>query len=452
MPRFRGKRALLFLMGFFSSVYLMSNLSLFTQVSFQSRMRREILAKTKHHIDKLVTLTPLQCYAAHVQYHSTEFKCDKLFKQDVRETTRSREYLERNNFKFPAFPESVFIKVTKDCGAFKKVLGYKRQYSNIEIEFPLAFSILTHDGIEALERLLRVIYAPQNFYCIHVDRKASPLFFDAVQTLTDCFPNVFIASRLEDLIYAHFSRLRADLNCMEELLIKDRKWKYLLNFASTEIPLKTNLEIVNFLKKCNGSNDIREVYRRRRLERFVFRYSVSEGTLVKTDQHLPPPPHNLTITKGLAYGAFSRHFLEFALTNQIARDFLLWTMDTHSPDEHYWATLNNLYHNPFLHSPGGFTEHPDKKRFISRFVIWNGKEQRYTCHGRYRHNICVFGLGDLPSLKVARKLVANKFDLQYDPVTYACVEEIVRNRTVSGLVLLNHIHYICYIISSNCSL
>ena len=46
--------------------------------------------------------------------------------------------------------------------------------------FPLAFSILMYKDVFQVERLLRAIYMPQNYYCIHVKQSdqlqtASPM-------------------------------------------------------------------------------------------------------------------------------------------------------------------------------------------------------------------------------------------------------------------------------------
>ena len=87
-----------------------------------------------------------------------------------------------------------------------------------ESKFPLAYSLVVHKDAGQVERLLRAIYRPQNSYCIHIDVKASTNFFLALQNLADCFPNVFISKKREDVIYTHFSRLQADLNCMDVLL------------------------------------------------------------------------------------------------------------------------------------------------------------------------------------------------------------------------------------------
>lgn len=64
-----------------------------------------------------------------------------------------------------------------------------------------------------------------------------------------------------------------------------------------------------------------------------------------------PPPHGLEIIKGSTYGTFSRAFVEFALHDKIAVDFLNWSRTIKSPDEYFWGTL---HHSKTINVPGGF--------------------------------------------------------------------------------------------------
>ena len=90
--------------------------------------------------------------------------------------------------------------------------------SKEEEEFPLAYSFVVHKDAGQVERLLRALYRPHNVYCIHVDKKSASVFYNALKDIASCLPNVFLASKREDVVYASYSRLQADLNCMEELL------------------------------------------------------------------------------------------------------------------------------------------------------------------------------------------------------------------------------------------
>jgi hypothetical protein len=170
-----------------------------------------------------------------------------------------------------------------------------------------------HENVEQFERLLRVIYRPQNFYCIHVDNNASSDVFEGVKSIVQCFDNVFLSSKREKVLYATFSRLQADLNCMQDLL-QYPSWKYLLNVANTELPLKTNSELVKILSIYRGYNDIEGRWKSRNLHRTEYVWQAINAApgndqqvphLRKTEEKKKPPPGNMEIVKGSAYGMFS---------------------------------------------------------------------------------------------------------------------------------------------------
>ena len=50
--------------------------------------------------------------------------------------------------------------------------------------------------------------------------------------------------------------LQQYINCMDDLLLISDKWKYVINLPSTEFPIKSNKQILKFLKILNGSNAI----------------------------------------------------------------------------------------------------------------------------------------------------------------------------------------------------
>ena len=105
------------------------------------------------------------------------------------------------------------------CEKFLKMRNYVTDsLSKEEEDFPLAYSFVAHKDAGQVERLLRAVYRPQNVYCIHVDKKSDSAFYDALNNVANCFPNVFLAKKRESVSYGTFSMLQAHLNCMEELL------------------------------------------------------------------------------------------------------------------------------------------------------------------------------------------------------------------------------------------
>ena len=207
-------------------------------------------------------------------------------------------------------------------------------------------------------RFLRSIYRPHNVYCVHVDVKSSVTFKQAVASIVDCFENVFVTDKLESVVYAGFTRLKAEINCMRDIL-DDAKypskklnpaWKYLLNMASSEFPLKTNYEMTRVLHMYNGTNEI-EILKNINRHRIEVSWKLHDGHLRPSNNSKSKAPHGYRVVKGLAYCVMSRAFVEHALTSQRAKDLLAWAEDTFSPDEWYWATLQfNTQFGP----PGGF--------------------------------------------------------------------------------------------------
>ena len=109
-------------------------------------------------------------------------------------------------------------------------------------------------------RLLRAIYRPHNVYCFHIDAKSSADFHKALTSMMTCFDNVHFATKLERIVYAGYSRLQADINCMSDHLKSTIKWRYLINTAAQAFPLRTNAEMVKILRLYNGANDIEGIY------------------------------------------------------------------------------------------------------------------------------------------------------------------------------------------------
>ncbi|XP_053459608.1 N-acetyllactosaminide beta-1,6-N-acetylglucosaminyl-transferase-like [Nycticebus coucang] len=219
--------------------------------------------------------------------------------------------------------------------------------SKDEVEFPLAYVMVIHKDFDTFERLFRAIYTPQNLYCVHMDEKASAAFTDAVGKLLSCFPNAFVASKRESVVYAGISRLQADLNCLQDLVASEVPWKYAINTCGQDFPLKTNREIVLYLKGFKGKNITPgglpppHINRRTKYVHLEQRYHFF-SFMLWTWMRKMPPPHSLTIYFGSAYVALTREFANFVLQDQRAIDLLEWSKDTYSPDEHFWVTLNNI--------------------------------------------------------------------------------------------------------------
>ena len=191
--------------------------------------------------------------AERYQKLTSKVNCAKIYGGDKPEIKKARHLQVRQPKKL--IPDEHYLHLTEDCDEFITRRGYLMSSLTAEEEaYPLAYSIVVYKDIEQVERLLRVLYRPQNFYCFHVDLSSPVAVHAAVAAIARCFPNVFVASRLVDVEWGTFSVLEAEFACMKDLLMKSGKWKYFINLTGQEWPLKTNWELVQVLKAVNGSN------------------------------------------------------------------------------------------------------------------------------------------------------------------------------------------------------
>ena len=139
------------------------------------------------------------------------------------------------------------------CDQYKRLRGYiTSPLSEEEEKFPIAYSLVIYKDLDWAERLLRAIYRPQNYYCVHLDQKVHRDIRKAFKSITACFENVFLASKTTNVGWGLFSVLEPELTCMNDLW-KFQKWRYLINLTGQEFPLKTNKELVKILKTYHGN-------------------------------------------------------------------------------------------------------------------------------------------------------------------------------------------------------
>ncbi|XP_029371614.1 beta-1,3-galactosyl-O-glycosyl-glycoprotein beta-1,6-N-acetylglucosaminyltransferase 4 [Echeneis naucrates] len=380
--------------------------------------------------DTQVALEDLQIFRKH------SINCSDIYELDPAEVGKSL-VLRRQQTKEDE--DETLTNLLSNCPSFIKSRSYHDVCaSEEERDFPLAYSLVVHKSAWMVERLLRALYSPSNIYCIHYDQKSSPQFIAAMEGLARCFPNVFIASKRESVYYASISRLKADLNCLSDLLRSEVKWKYVINLCGQDFPLKSNRELLSELKKLNGTNML-ETSRpsEQKKLRFTFHYELKDASFeykklpVKTEQQKSPPPHGIEVFIGNAYFVLSRDFVVHVDSSSVVRDFLAWSEDTYSPDEHFWATLVRL--------PGVPGEVPRSSPDITdlmsktRLVKWHYLEERLypPCTGQHVRSVCIFGAAELRWLLNYGHWFANKFDPKVDPITIQCLEEKLEEKRKS---------------------
>lgn len=236
-----------------------------------------------------------------------------------------------------------------DCSRIKQDLHFiTSSMSQEEDNYPLAYIITIHKEFDMFVKLLRAIYRPQNLYCIHVDKRSPEDYQRKVKSLSDCFDNIFLASKMEHVVYGGFSRLQADINCMKDLVNSAVAWKEVINLCGQDFPIKTNREIIWYIRNKWGGRNItpgtqQPLHMKYRTE-YSYKEEIKNGEaqIFRLNHRKTAPPLELTIYFGTAYYVLTRQFVQFVLEDARAIALLEWSRDTYSPDEHYWVTLNRL--------------------------------------------------------------------------------------------------------------
>ncbi|CAJ1068429.1 beta-1%2C3-galactosyl-O-glycosyl-glycoprotein beta-1,6-N-acetylglucosaminyltransferase-like [Xyrichtys novacula] len=339
-------------------------------------------------------------------------------------------------------PDEYYINATHDCWTFKTSRKYLTfPLSQEEEDFPLAYSLVVHHKVQNFERLLRAIYAPQNYYCVHVDKKSDPSVHSAIRAIVSCLPNVFLVSKAVSVVYSGWPRVQADLNCMSDLINVSTEWKYFINLCGQDFPLKTNLEMVRMLRSLGGGNSLEsERMPAEKKWRFSYSYKIADGKIQWSEELKKPPPHNFPILSGNAYIVVNRGYIHSVFEDPRIQDLIEWSKDTYSPDEFLWATIQRIPGVPGSTWPNQKYDMSDVNA-IARLVKWvwhEGSEGSLKavypeCQGNHVRSICVYGAGDLQWLLGNHHLFANKFDADRDPIAIYCMEKYLRRKALAEL-------------------
>lgn len=314
------------------------------------------------------------------------------------------------------------MKRVQNCSWLRDSFENNLYNSDLEREFPLAFTFVVHNSPGQFLRLLRLLYRPQNTYCIHPDVK-SP-YRQLFESVASCFNNVIIPSKLENVVWGYYTIMAAQMNCMKDLLLHRQrnldKWKYIINLCGKELPLVTNRQMVSKLMKLNGSSSILTTSNNN-IGRIKYKAKLNKnknGVWVDNKSPLKPPFDLNDYHKSSSYNAISYQFANFLVNNSTSKKIYEFFSNCSNPEEHYYATM---YMMPGV--PGGFSKDiPKENYFKVAKAFWYKKD----CAGKTVHSVCIVSAADL--MKVSRikdEFFFNKYFIDYDHTVMDCMEERV---------------------------
>lgn len=126
----------------------------------------------------------------------------------------------------------------------------------LDDQIKIAYLILVHRFPKQFKRLFKAIYDQENYYLIHLDKKAeSNTRADVEEFLAD-YPNAYILES-KNVVWGGYSMVQAELNGMKYLLDINATWDFFINLSGQDFPLKSQESIRDYLSQNRGNNFIK---------------------------------------------------------------------------------------------------------------------------------------------------------------------------------------------------
>ena len=352
-----------------------------------------------------------------------ERNCTKIFAGDQREVERvMRQNLSWTN----EVSDHKLLQMVGNCSWVREYLHDVMYTTKLEKSFPIAYTFVVYESPQQVLRLLKVLYRPTHYYCIHPDKKFS-LMVSFFSKLAACLDNVIIPLNVIEVAWGHYSLLEAQLSCLSDLvqwrekLPEERKWKYVINLCGKELPLVSTHATVSALLKLNGTSSI------------ITEPRLKKGIMKRLNNMTVP--NNITVYKSLTFVALSHQFILFLLTNPTAVELRFFFKGCRIPEEFFYATIYML---PGV--PGGYDPKLRMSYFDVAGCIWLHGHTT-PCNGKRVHWICIVSVGDMKlgagetsphGLAAgyggvrpgeATALFHNKYFMEFDHTVMDCMEE-----------------------------
>lgn len=215
------------------------------------------------------------------------------------------------------------------------------QIQDSSLQVRIAYFIMVHHKPDIFRAMFEKIYTRDQFYLIHIDRKAKEEVTEEIQVYLMHYPNVFILESM-NIVPGGFSMIQAELNAMEYLLNANKDWDYFINLSGEDYPLKSQNIIRKFLTINNGRNYIfyydQKFYRPdtlKRIQNHFTELTYKISSLIYKREFM----NGVIPYIGGKWFMFTRETCTFLVNNKRVMDFEDYYLHTFLPAESFFQTV-----------------------------------------------------------------------------------------------------------------
>lgn len=264
----------------------------------------------------------------------------------------------------------------------------------------IAYFILVHRLPGQFKRLFKAIYEPDNYYLIHIDRKASTELKEEICLFLKPFANVSIMQS-KNVVWGGYSMVQAELDGMNYLLETDVEWDYFINLSGQDYPLKSQKIIRQFLVANKGKSYLKvanqQLKRPETMNRIENHFVELAGSISKIT-HKRAFMKEVVPYIGGQWMILTRACCEFLCNSSEVKKFEEFYFNTLIADESFFQTV--LMNTSFK----GILVDDDK-----RAIIW-------IPDGDIKLRPKTFTQEDVDFLHLGEHLFARKFDDNVDDI------------------------------------
>jgi hypothetical protein len=201
---------------------------------------------------------------------------------------------------------------------------------------------MTHKSPEQFKRLFKAIYETENFYLVHVDKKAADQIYCEIQSFLKDYSNAFLMRR-QNCLWGGYSMVDIELKAIEKAVSMFAGWEFFINLSGQCFPLKPQQQIKQFLAENREANFIdvfdpldngrwsnpecrvKQIY-------FEFRGRVMQ---IPVNRKMP---NDFKWYAGSQWFMINKQFCEY-VNSYRAKKFVRFFKYTHIPDESFFQTV-----------------------------------------------------------------------------------------------------------------